>query len=282
MSNLSDDLELLYELNNLRERAKKLRRGGRAALKGIEDISLDELVKPAKGDEDTNKSKGGGRAKYYKNWITSGNLVEVALLVRVQSHRDMSDDDRENDTAVASKPLMDKLKEVKLKSLFPSLSKTITPMNEGEDENGVEYQDVRIFKDRLPNRDGLITEKYIEFVDSTVPVLMAARIMHALIGRAETVFTRATMICYYRIVRELYVAAHPDWIIGAARANAGGDASAFVTGECIRAILAFENAIIRTVAFFRNTQRLLGQHARLRRMLDDFGAGPDHPLEAWA
>jgi ATPases of the AAA+ class len=105
--------------------------------------------------------------------------------------------------------------------------------------------------------------------------------MHSLVGRAETVFSRATMICYYRIVRELYFAEQPDWIIGAARANAGGDASAFVTSECIRAILAFENAIIHTVAFFKNTRELSSQHKRLQGVLDGFGAGPEHPLKLW-
>ena len=39
MLNLNEDLLILYELNELRERAKKLRREGLKALRGIEDIS---------------------------------------------------------------------------------------------------------------------------------------------------------------------------------------------------------------------------------------------------
>jgi hypothetical protein len=109
MPNLSDDLELLYELNDLRDRTKKLRRGGLAALKGIKDISINEQITPKK-EEDT---------KYYKNWITSGNEVEAALLARVQSHRDLSEDDKENDQADASPELKARLKNITLKSLFP-------------------------------------------------------------------------------------------------------------------------------------------------------------------
>ena len=274
MSTLSDDLEvLLYEFNELRDRAKKLRRGGLAALKGIKDIPITGKITSKKKDDD----------KYYENWIASGNEVEAALLVRVQNHRDMSEDDKENDEADASDKLKDRLKGISLKSLFPSVSKTIESLSGEPGRETDEYVDIRIHKKRLGvTGDMTVTQKYIELVDSTVPVLMAARVMHALVGRADTVFSRATMICYYRIVRELYVAARPDWIIGAARANAGGDASAFVTSECIRAVLAFENAIIRTVDFFRNTRELFQEHTRLNTMLDDFGAGPEHPLRLWA
>src|SRR5439155_21383886 len=46
-----------------------------------------------------------------------------------------------------------------------------------------------------------------------VPVLTAARAMHALMGKSQTVFSTATMLCYYQIVRELYLATFPNWII---------------------------------------------------------------------
>lgn len=272
MSKLNDDLELLYELNDLRLRAKKLRRGGLAALRGIADISISGKIKTAREGDD----------KYYENWITSGNEVEAALLVRVQNHKDMSEDDAENDDAEASPALKEKLKKITLKSLFPSLTKTIQILDRPEGE-AADYIVLRIDKKRLgAGQGGTVTEKFLELVDSTVPVLMAARAMHALVGRADTVFHRATMICYYRIVRELYFAVQPDWIIGAARANAGSDASAFVTGECIRAILAFENSIIRAVAFFRNTRELYRRHKRIRAMLDGLGAKQGHPLSLWA
>ena len=276
--NLNEDLEQrLYELSALRQKAKKLRRGGLKALRGIRNITIYGKIEP----------KDAGDEKYYGHWITSGNAVEAALLVRVQSHRDMSDDDEENDAADASPELKERLNNIKLKSLFPSITKTIQvlpPESKGESEDVIL---IRVNRNRLDAEEGedegVVVKKFVEFLDSTVPVLTAARVMHALVGRAETVFTRATMVCYYRIVRELYFAWQPDWIIGAARANVGGSASAFVTSECIRAIRAFENTINRTVAFFRNTRDLWDKHQRLAQMLDDFGAGDDdHPLRTWA
>lgn len=100
--------------------------------------------------------------------------------------------------------------------------------------------------------------------NDTVPILTAARAMHALVGRPQTVFSTATMLCYYRIVRELYLATFPNWIIGAARAGEGGRVSAFVTGECIRAILAFQNAIRDTITFFKTTKKLFEELERLK------------------
>lgn len=96
-----------------------------------------------------------------------------------------------------------------------------------------------------------------------VPVLTAARVLNTLMNRSETVFSRASMICYYRIIRELYTAQSPDWIIGAARGGTGGPASAFVTAECIRAILAFEKSIRDTITFFESTQRLVDEFKRI-------------------
>jgi len=76
------------------------------------------------------------------------------------------------------------------------------------------------------------------------------------------------MICYYRIVRELYTARSPDWIIGAARGGAGGRASAFVTGECVRAILAFEKSIRDTITFFKSSKRLAEEFKRIDLKLE--------------
>ena len=101
-----------------------------------------------------------------------------------------------------------------------------------------------------------------------VPVLTAARVLNTLMNRSETVFSRASMICYYRIIRELYTAQSPDWIIGAARGGTGGPASAFVTAECIRAILAFEKSIRDTITFFESTQRLVDEFKRIDAVPD--------------
>jgi len=106
--------------------------------------------------------------------------------------------------------------------------------------------------------------------------------MQALVTRAETVFQPATMYCYYRIIRELYGVAHPNWTIGAARAGIGGTTSAFVTNECIRAIFAFERALERTCKFFEQTSIFCEYFSTLRDILDEWGIGSDSPLTAWA
>jgi hypothetical protein len=105
-------------------------------------------------------------------------------------------------------------------------------------------------------------------IEDQVPILTAARTMHALVRRPQTVFSTATMLCYYRIVRELYLAAFPSWIIGAARAGEGGRVSAFVTGECVRAILAFRDAMRHTVTFFQTTKKLCTEFERLNAIPD--------------
>jgi len=120
---------------------------------------------------------------------------------------------------------------------------------------------------------GTVTTLFSEDGDNdTVPILTAARAMHALVGRPQTVFSTATMLCYYRIVRELYFAAFPNWIVGAARAGEGGRVSAFVTGECVRAILAFRNAIRDTITFIKTTKRLCEELEHLNAIpnVDDY------------
>jgi hypothetical protein len=96
-----------------------------------------------------------------------------------------------------------------------------------------------------------------------VPVLTAARVMQALVATSEHAFSRTTLLCYYRIVREIYTARPPDWSTGGARAGGGGRSTAFMTGECIRAISAFENSIRNTAAYFTKTYQLYKAHKKL-------------------
>lgn len=244
MNNLNDELDLLHKLNDLRDSAKSLRKSGLLALKEIKEITFDGEITPR---QETRR----GELFDYRKWLASANEVEAALLVKIQGHRDINEKDEDNDEAEASPDLKDRLKKISLESLFPA-DRQLSKISSGQDE--------------------------------PVPVLVAARAMQALVMRSETVFSRATMVCYYRIVWELYTATGPDWTIGAARANEGGVASAFITGECIRAILAFENAIRRTVEFFGYTRELSEKYNDLKIMLD--GAGITHntrsPLSKWA
>jgi hypothetical protein len=87
--------------------------------------------------------------------------------------------------------------------------------------------------------------------DSTpVPVLAAARNMQALAAAPSSAFSESVLLFYYQIVRELYSADAPDWRIGGARPAEGSVATAYVTGECVRAILGFARTL-------ENTSRLI-------------------------
>ena len=99
-----------------------------------------------------------------------------------------------------------------------------------------------------------------------IPVLLAARAMQALIASSEETFSRSTLLCYYRIIREIYVADSPDWSAGGARAGAGGEATAYVTGECIRAILMLARTLRNTAAFFQQSHRLFRHSRDLERI----------------
>jgi ATPase family associated with various cellular activities (AAA) len=79
-----------------------------------------------------------------------------------------------------------------------------------------------------------------------VPVFRAASIMQALVEMPRYALSKASLSCFYRIVREFYEVVSPSWTAGAARAEEEAGASAFVTGECARALLALEGALCRT------------------------------------
>lgn len=87
--------------------------------------------------------------------------------------------------------------------------------------------------------------------EDIVPVLGAARVMHAMVSTPGKAFNAATLYCYYRLIRELYSTSAPEWITGAARAGEGGASSAFVTSECARGVLALAQAIDNTAELFR-------------------------------
>jgi SpoVK/Ycf46/Vps4 family AAA+-type ATPase len=218
MSNLTQDLEMLRKLNESRRYAKELRGQAAQALRKIKRKDKPTIKRKNKSAPEVRKfpykAKGGGID--FERWVAADDNVEIALLVKVQSDREIGENESENNNPVNPSPT--------LKSVLTNLT----------------------LKKLLPQPD--LAENNPSF-----PVLLAARAMQALVSRAETVFEPATMYCYYRIIRELYGVAQPNWTVGAARAGIGGTTSAFVTNECVRAILAFERALGRTYTFFRET-----------------------------
>ncbi len=265
MNDLRTAVELSSELNKFRDRAKELREQGRRALKSIEQSESQGEVSQSS-------------LQYPGKWILSGNNVETALLVKVLNHRDMCGEDKENEDSDAPPRLLKRLTDLTLEELASPLEilKSNSRRTEGHLANSSHIQ---------------LEQKSEARGDHTIPVLVAARVMQALVTRSHTVFSRATLICYYRIVRELYTAAPPDWTIGAARAGAGGNTSAFVTGECIRAIFAFEDTIKRTATFCKQTHRLFGRYDLLNEMMRGFeesqlrqepNSSPGFDIKGWA
>lgn len=249
MENLSKYLDTLRELNDYRDRAKELRKKGLRPLRTIKDINLGEKPRIL-----CKKVTFNGKKEIefnFDKWTSSNNSVELALLAKIQNHRDICENDDDNNTADADVALKNRLAKITLKdNLMPSES----------------YQS--------NSREDM----------KSVPVLAAARAMQVLTSRSETVIYRASMISYYRILRELYGAAPPDWTVGAARAGVGGTTSAFVTSECIRALFSFRDRLFRTAHFYRETTKLLERYNNLRKMITSLGksAKKNHPLYRWA
>ena len=101
-----------------------------------------------------------------------------------------------------------------------------------------------------------------------IPVLFAARIMQALIATSKHAFSTTTLLCYFRVVRELFEAVGPEWNIGSARSGTYGQHTAFMTGECLRAIEGLADALQRTAEFIDRT-------AELRRDIDQIERLPE-------
>lgn len=213
---------------------------------GLRSLRKIKNTKKNKG-EPVKELKDELPKEFFETWAYSDNEAEAALLVKVQNHQNISEREENNDKAKAHSELTERLTDISLEKLLPK-----------------------------PDTQDL---------NATVPVLVASRAMQALTDRPETVFSKAMIRCYYRIIRELYYAAAPDWTIGAARAGRGGRTSAFITSECIRAILAFESTIKRTAEYFAHTLALYKRYLQLEAMLSALEikmGSDDHPLSKWA
>lgn len=170
------------------------------------------------------KSITSQQSANFNGWRTSDDEVEMALVVLVQS-RDVAKRREEEEVS----ELVEKLRGLTLKDLFGV---------KGEGPSS---------KEEL----------------ATVPVLVATRAMHALVTTSKYAFSKATLLCYYRIVREIYSADSPDWSTGGAKAGNGGESTAFMTGECVRAISALARTHKQTASFFRRTYEMYQRREQL-------------------
>jgi hypothetical protein len=78
-----------------------------------------------------------------------------------------------------------------------------------------------------------------------LPIFRAAVVLQALC-EAGHALSPSALACFYRLVQELNEVSGPTWASGAARAGEIARATAFVTGECARALLAVETALGET------------------------------------
>ncbi len=103
-----------------------------------------------------------------------------------------------------------------------------------------------------------------------IPVLRAAKAMCALTAAPNSAFSSSVMYFYYLIVRELYTAAAPEWSTGGARACEGMSPSAFVTWQCVRAIIGFQRALENTATLIDGIASMTSQRERdLEDLLPD-------------
>lgn len=77
-------------------------------------------------------------------------------------------------------------------------------------------------------------------------LLDTARILSALAGSPNGVFAESFMVLYYAVIRELYSADEPDWVVGGARGATNGTATAYVTSNAVRGLSAFVRSLERT------------------------------------
>lgn len=172
-------------------------------------------------------------------WRTSDDEVETALLALVQR----GDVAKRRENTEASK-IVERLRELTLEDLFG-----------------------------LKGKGPSVKEEL-----STVPVLIASSAMHALTATSKYAFSKTTLLCYYRIVREIYSADSPDWSTGGAKAGNGGESTAFMTGECVRAVSSFVRTHKHTSSFFKRTFEMYRRREHLSK-LDEAGKWRDAEIE---
>jgi hypothetical protein len=113
--------------------------------------------------------------------------------------------------------------------------------------------------------------------DDSLPILRAARVLMALAAAPDSALTQTAIFCYYVILRELYSAGSPYWLLGGARAGVGEGlpSCAFATNECIHALLSFAKTLSHTADYVYGLSTMLHR----RRRQDSLGVFAD--LEEW-
>jgi len=115
-----------------------------------------------------------------------------------------------------------------------------------------------------------------DIVDHKLSVLAADRVLRALTACPGAAFSKTALVCYYWIARELYTANGSDWNTGGVRAAPEGNVTAFVTGECVHALLSFAEVQEKTGIFIEK----VGHFLERKKELDDLRKNFDF-LSVW-
>ena len=77
-------------------------------------------------------------------------------------------------------------------------------------------------------------------------VLVAAESMRGLVATSGFALGGQVMRSWYWILRELFTASQPDWAVGGAAAGPEGSVSAFVTAQCVHAVMDLSESLVAT------------------------------------
>ena len=154
------------------------------------------------------------------------------------------------------------------------------PFTDNEDKEKTRCEFIKAMTEHL--KKGLTLDKIKE---SELSVLVAASSLRAMAASPGAIFTKEAMYCYYWIIRELYTADRSDWNIGGARAapESSGRVTAFVTGECVRALLMVATTMENAGKFVSEIFKYLERIQRLDLIKDKFFSEFDdeYHLQHW-
>jgi ribosomal protein S16 len=105
-----------------------------------------------------------------------------------------------------------------------------------------------------------------KIADHDLPTLVAARVLRALVACPGAAFSKTALLCYYWIAREIYSAEGSDWNTGGVGAAPKGSVSAFVTGECVHAMLSFAEAHEKTGEFIEEVGNFKAKKDHLEKL----------------
>ncbi len=95
------------------------------------------------------------------------------------------------------------------------------------------------------------------------PILSAGHALEALAAIPRLALSKEAVFCFYRVLRELFSSEPPLWAMGSARAGVGCRATAFVTGECCRGVMALARAFRSSADLCEHLGRVHVRRARI-------------------